>query len=208
MQIAQGNSRYGRPKNVSHRLSRRFHSHYLLYSDGRHRDRLTLLRDTENLGETSTDYIGHYLDNPNFVDDHGEIEPSLEHKGNRPTERASLQAAASQNDYSIRILLRKSPVLSPRKGKIHYAATIYLQSYEGKTGCSALFRYVASEKQTWPRKIDEIVSIPGSRRLEALNSLWVTHSTYTTGLGRLPVCRDSFGSSSTYRHGNSPLFDH
>jgi hypothetical protein len=183
MQIPQGNSRYGRPKNVSHRLSRRFHSRYLLNSDGRHRDRLTILRHTENLGEASADHIGHDLDNPNFVHDHREIEPSLEHKGNRPTERASLQTAAAQNDYSIRILLRKSPVLSPGKGKIHYAATIYLQSYEGKTGCSALFRYVAGKKETWPREIDEIVSTPGSGRLEALNSLWVTHSTYTAGLG-------------------------
>jgi hypothetical protein len=141
------------------------------------------LQDTEDLGEASADHIGHDLDNPNFVDDHGEIEPSLEHKGNRPTERASLQAAASQNDYTVRILLRKSPVLSPREGKIHYAATIYLQSYEGKTRCSALFRYVAGEKKTWPRKIDEIVSAPGSGRLEALNSLWITHSTYTAGFG-------------------------
>jgi len=123
------------------------------------------------------------LDNPNFVHYHGEIESSLEHEGNRPTERPSLQAAASQNDYSIRILLRKSPVLSPREGKIHYAATIYLQSYEGKTRCSALFRYVAGEKKTWPRKIDEIVSTLSMGRLEALNSLWVTHSAYTAGLG-------------------------
>ena len=79
--------------------------------------------------------------------------------------------------------MRKSPVVSRRKGKIHYTPTIYLQSYEGKTRCSALFRYVAGEKETWSRKIDEIVSTPGSGRLEALNSLWVTHSTYTAGLG-------------------------
>jgi len=44
-------------------------------------------KDTENLGEASADHIGHYLDNPNFVHYHGEIESSLEHKGNRPTER-------------------------------------------------------------------------------------------------------------------------
>jgi hypothetical protein len=141
------------------------------------------VKDTENLSEASADHIGHYLDNSNFVHDHREIEPSLEHEGNRPTERASLQAAASQNDYTIGILLRKSPVLSPGKGKIHYAATIYLQSYEGKTRCAALFRYVAGEKEAWPRKIDEIVGTPGSGRLEALNSLWITHSTYTAGLG-------------------------
>jgi hypothetical protein len=146
-------------------------------------DRLTILKDTENLGEASADHIGHNLDNPNFVHEHREIEPSLEHKGNRPSERKGLQPAASQNDQTIRILLGKSPVLSPREGKIHYAATIYLQSYEGKTRCSALFRYVAGEKKTWPRKIYEIVSTPGSGRLEALNSLWVTHSTYTAGLG-------------------------
>jgi hypothetical protein len=147
-------------------------------------DQLTILRDTlANLTEASTDYIGHYLDNPNFVHDHGEIEPSLEYKGNRPTERESLQPAGSQNDETIRILLRKSPVLSRRKGKIHYAPTIYLQSHEGKTRCSALFRYVASEEETWSRKIDEIVSTPGSGCLEALNSLWVTHSAYTAGLG-------------------------
>ena len=140
-------------------------------------------KETENLGEASADHIGHYLDNPNFVHYHGEIESSLEHKGNRPTERKSLQPAASQNDKTIRILLRKSPVVRPRKGKLHYTPTIYLQSYEGKTRCSALFRYVAGEKKTWPRKIDEIVSTLGSGRLEALNSLWVTHSAYTAGLG-------------------------
>lgn len=143
---------------------------------------LRRIRKGEKLAQASTDHIGHYLDNPNFVHDHREIEPSLEHKGNRPTERESLQPAASQNDQTIRILLRKSPIVSRRKGKIHYAATIYLQSYEGKTGCAALFRYVAGEKKTWPRKIDEIVSTPGSGRLETLNSLWVTHSTYTAGL--------------------------
>ena len=48
--------------------------------------------------EASADHIGHYLDNPNFVHDHREIEPSLKHKRNRPTERKSLQPAASQND--------------------------------------------------------------------------------------------------------------
>jgi hypothetical protein len=144
---------------------------------------LRRIRKGEKLAQASTDHIGHYLDNPNFVHDHREIEPSLEHKGNRPTERESLQPAASQNDQTIRILLRKSPIVSRRKGKIHYAATIYLQSYEGKTGCAPLFRYVAGEKKTWPRKIDEIVSTPGSGRLETLNSLWITHSTYTTGLG-------------------------
>ena len=146
-------------------------------------NRLTIFRDTENLGEASADHIGHYLDNPNFVHDHRKIEPSFEHKGNRPTESKGLQPAASQNDQTIRILLGKSRVLSRRKGKIHYAATIYLQSYEGKTGCSALFRYVAGKKETWPRKIDEIVGTPGRGRLEALNSLWITHSTYTAGLG-------------------------
>jgi hypothetical protein len=73
--------------------------------------------------------------------------------------------------------------VSPRKGKIRYTPTIYLQSYEGKTRCSALFRYVAGEKEAWPGKIDEIVSTLGSGRLEALNSLWVTHSAYIAGLG-------------------------
>src|SRR4029077_16036832 len=47
-------------------------------------------RDTENLGEASADHIGHYLDNPESFHSHGEIESSLEHKGNRPTERESL----------------------------------------------------------------------------------------------------------------------
>jgi hypothetical protein len=122
------------------------------------------------------------LDDPGFVHDHGEIEPSFVHKGNRPTKRESLQPAASQYDQTIRILLRESPVLRPRKGEIHYTATIDLQSYEGKTRCSALFRYVAGEKETRPRKIDKTVTTSGSGRFEALNSLWVTHSTYTAGL--------------------------
>jgi hypothetical protein len=95
------------------------------------------------LGEASADHIGHYLDNPDFAHDHGEIEPSLEHKGNGPTECESLQPGGSQNNQTIWILLRKSEVMSRRKGKIHYTPTIYLQSYEGKTGCSALLRYVA-----------------------------------------------------------------
>jgi hypothetical protein len=51
---------------------------------------LRRIRKGEKLAQASTDHIGHYLDNPNFVHDHREIEPSLEHKGNRPTERESL----------------------------------------------------------------------------------------------------------------------
>ena len=106
---------------------------------------------TRNLAEASTDYIGHYLNNPGFIHDHGEIEPSFVHKRNRPTKRESLQPAASQYNQAIRILLRESPVLRRRKGEIHYTATIDLQSYEGKTRCPALFRYVAGEKETGPR---------------------------------------------------------
>jgi hypothetical protein len=121
------------------------------------------------------------LDNPSFAHDHGEIEPSLEHKRNGPTERESLQTRGSQNNQTIWILLRKSEVMSRRKGKIHYTPTIYLQSYEGKTRCSALFRHVASEKEAWPCKIDETIRTPGSGRLEALNSLWITHPAYAAG---------------------------
>jgi hypothetical protein len=108
-----------------------------------------------HLDEASADHIGDYLDNPSFVHDHGEIEPSSEHEGNGPTERESLQPRCSQNNQTIWVLLRKSPVMSRCKGKIHHTPTIYLQSYEGKTRCSALFRHVASEKEAWPHKIDE-----------------------------------------------------
>jgi hypothetical protein len=48
-------------------------------SDTDRPDRLTILKDTENLAEASADHVGHYLDNPNFVHDHREIEPPLEH---------------------------------------------------------------------------------------------------------------------------------
>jgi hypothetical protein len=156
-----------------------------------------------HLGEASADHIGHYLDTPSFVHGHGEIEPSSEHEGNGPTECESLQPRCSQNNQTKWILLRKPRVMSRRKGKIHHTPTIYLQSYEGKTCCSPLFRHVASEKEAWPREIDEIVSTLRSGRLEALNSLWVTHSTYT---GVLPGWFPSSGISSAYRHCNSPLF--